>query len=204
MDELSKALSDIRRIRQQVAESTEFRGYGPATVAGTGLLAAIAALGQSKWLPDPGGHHSAFLGLWIGTAAVAVALISCEMYARTRRMQSGMADAMIRTAAEQFLPAVAAGILLTVALMRYVPGSFWMLPGLWQVIFSLGVFASCRFLPRPMIVAGAWYLITGLVLISLADDRAISPRAMGIPYGVGQTLVAMILLWGSKRREDAI
>jgi hypothetical protein len=203
MDELSKALSDIHRIRQQVAESTEFRGYGPATVAGTGLLAAIAALVQSRWLPDSASHHGAYLGLWIGTAAVAVALISLEMHARTRRMQFGMADAMIRTAVEQFLPAVAAGILLTVALVRYVPGSFWMLPGLWQVIFSLGVFASCRFLPRPMIAAGAWYLITGLVLISLADDRAISPWAMGIPYGVGQGLVATILLWGSRRREDA-
>jgi hypothetical protein len=55
-----------------------------------------------------------------------------------------------------------------------------------------------------MIAVGAWYLISGLVLISLADDRAISSWAMGIPYGVGQTLVAMILLWGSKRREDAI
>jgi hypothetical protein len=204
MNELSKALSDIRRIRQQVVESTEFRGYGPATVAGTGLLAAIAAVGQSRWLPDPASHHCAYLGHWIGTAAVAVALISIEMYARTRRMQFGMADAMIRRAVEQFLPAVAAGILLTVAVVRYVPGSFRMLPGLWQVIFSLGVFASCRFLPRPMIAVGAWYLITGLVLISLADDRAISSWAMGIPYGVGQALVAMILLWGSKRREDAI
>jgi len=30
-----------------------------------------------------------------------------------------------------------------------------MLPGLWQIVFSLGVFSSCRFLPRPMLAAGA-------------------------------------------------
>jgi hypothetical protein len=69
-----------------------------------------------------------------------------------------------------------------------------MLPGLWQVIFSLGVFASCRFLPRPVAAAGAWYLLTGLFCLSLGDARALSPWAMGVPYAVGQLLVAGILL----------
>ena len=79
-------------------------------------------------------------------------------------------------------------------LVRYVPAALWMLPGLWQIIFSLGVFSSCRFLPRPMVAAGAWYLLTGLTCIALADNRALSPWAMGIPFGVGQLLVAAILL----------
>jgi hypothetical protein len=70
------------------------------------------------------------------------------------------------------------------------------------VIFSLGVFASCRFLPRPIAIAGGWYLLTGLVCISLADGRALSPLAMGIPYGVGQMLVAGILLWSTKEGGD--
>jgi hypothetical protein len=75
-----------------------------------------------------------------------------------------------------------------------------MLPGLWQIIFSLGVFSSCRFLPRMMVTAGAWYLLSGLVCLSLGDARALSPWAMGIPYGVGQMLVAAVLLFA---REDA-
>jgi hypothetical protein len=77
-----------------------------------------------------------------------------------------------------------------------------MLPGMWQLIFSLGVFSSCRFLPRPMIAAGLWYLLTGLVCIALADNRALSPLAMGIPYGAGQLLVAAILLLHSREGED--
>jgi hypothetical protein len=104
-----------------------------------------------------------------------------------------MADEMIRMAVEQFLPAAGAGALLTIVLVAYVPSALWMLPGLWQIIFSLGVFSSCRFLPRPMAAAGAWYLLTGLTCLSLADDRALSPWAMGIPYGAGQLLVAGIL-----------
>jgi predicted benzoate:H+ symporter BenE len=75
---------------------------------------------------------------------------------------------------------------------------------MWQIIFSLGVFSSCRFLPRPMIAPGAWYLLTGLACIAIGDTRALSPWAMGIPYSVGQLLVATILLLNSKDGVDAI
>src|ERR1700722_18621663 len=34
MNDLNKALGDINSIRRQVARSTEFRGYGPATIRG--------------------------------------------------------------------------------------------------------------------------------------------------------------------------
>ena len=57
---------------------------------------------------------------------------------------------MIHSALEQFLPGIVAGFLLTGVLLRCAPQSLWMLPGLWQVLFSMGVFASCRFLPRQM------------------------------------------------------
>jgi hypothetical protein len=79
-------------------------------------------------------------------------------------------------------------------LVHYASQATWMLPGVWQVIFSLGVFSSCRFLPRLMLAAGVWYLFTGLACIALADGRALSPWAMGIPFGAGQLLVAAILL----------
>jgi hypothetical protein len=109
---------------------------------------------------------------------------------------------MILMAVEQFLPSVGAGALLSIVLVRFVPGSVWMLPGLWQITFSLGVFASCRFLPKPMTAAGCWYLFTGLTCIGLGDTRALTPWTMGIAYGVGQLLVAAVLLWGSKEDRD--
>jgi hypothetical protein len=202
MNDLHKALGDLSSIRRQVARSTEFRGYGPATLASTGMVAIAAAGAQALWLPDPANHISRYLSIWIWTAALSAALIGTEMYARTRRIHSGMADEMIRMAVEQFLPSAGAGALVTVVLVRNVPAALWMLPGIWQVIFSLGVFSSCRFLPRLMVAAGAWYLLTGLTLIALADSRALSPWAMGIPYGAGQMLVAAILLFAAKEEKD--
>jgi hypothetical protein len=77
-----------------------------------------------------------------------------------------------------------------------------MLSGLWQVIFSLGVFSSCRFLPRPMALAGAWYLLTGLTCLMLAGNRALSPLSMGVSFGVGQLIVAGILLLTSEEAQS--
>lgn len=120
------------------------------------------------------------------------------MYTRTRRIHSGLSDEMIHMAVEQFLPAAFAGLLLTFVMLRAAPNLAWILPGLWQVIFSLGIFASCRFLPRPIMLAGLWYLFTGLVCVGLGGDRALSPWAMAIPFGGGQMLVAGILFFCTK------
>lgn len=202
MNELHKALDDISSIRRQVAHSTEFRGFGPATLAATGAFAILAAGAQALWLPDPANHILWFLLLWITTAILSASLIGVQMVTRSHRIHSGMADEMIRMAIEQFLPAACAGMLMTIVIACAVPSALWMLPGLWQVIYSLGVFSSCRFLPRPMLAAGVWYLFSGLICIALANGRTLSPWAMGIPYGAGQLLVAGILYFTAEESGD--
>jgi hypothetical protein len=202
MNDLNKALGDISSIRRQVANTTEFRGYGPLTLGCTSVLAVAAAFAQAALAPDPANHIATYLTIWMVTAALSAGLIGTEMYARTRRIHSGMADEMIRMAVEQFLPSVGVGTLITFVLVRFVPGALWMIPGMWQVIFSLGIFSSCRFLPRPVAAVGAWYLLTGLTSIALADNRALSPWVMGIPYGAGQLLVAGILLFAATEGAD--
>jgi hypothetical protein len=202
MNDLYKALGDISSIRRQMASTTEFRGYGPATLATTGLFAILAAAAQALWLPNPIHHISAYLGVWVSTAVFSAALTGVQMYARARRIHSGLSNEMLRMAVEQFLPSVAAGLLVTLVLLRYVPFATWMLPGVWQVIFSLGIFSSCRFLPRPMIAAGAWYLLTGLSCLAMGGNRALSPWTMGISYGAGQLLVAAILLFSTSPENE--
>jgi hypothetical protein len=197
MPDLYKALGDISSVRKQVARSTEFRGYGPLTLSATAGMAWIAAGAQALWVPDPATHIRGYLAVWISTAVAATVLIGGQTITRTRRMHSGLADEMLHMAIEQFLPSVVAGLLITAVLYLYVPSSLWLLPGVWQVVFSLGVFSSCRFLPRRMMIAGAWYLMTGLICIGCGNARALSPWAMGISYGVGQLLVAGILFFNA-------
>ena len=204
MSDLHSALGDISSIRKQMARSTQFRGYGPATLAGTGVVALLAAAAQAFWLPAPANHLRAYLSLWIGTAVLSSAVAGVQIYTRTQRLHSGLSDEMIRTAVEQFMPAVGAGMLITGVLVYFAPSVLWMLPGIWQVIYSLGVFSSCRFLPRPMIAAGVWYLLTGLVCLALGDFRALAPWTMGVAFGFGQLLVAGILLIATPENEDEV
>ena len=194
MRDLERALADITAIRSQMARGTQFRGYGPVTIATTGLLTILAGGAQALLLPEPAADIGGYLILWVVVAAVAAIMIGGEMVARARRMHSGLADEMLYTAVEQFMPAAVAGTLLTVVLVRSAPQSLWMLPGLWQIIFALGVFASCRALPRPMFAAGAWYLAAGLANLAFANaENVLSPWAMAVPYGVGQLYIAAVL-----------
>jgi hypothetical protein len=198
MKDLRQALSEIHTIRNQVARGTEFRGYGPASIAVSGILAFLVAGLQAQWMvktpkPDP----TEWLAAWAATAAVAVLLTGMETFARARRVHVGLAREMVQSAVSQFLPAIVVGFLLTVVIMRMAAQECWMLPGLWELIFSLGVFASCRFLPRQMFAVGVWYLAAGLFCLAAGSTtQALSPWSMGVPFGVGQLLVAAVLQFG--------
>ena len=198
MSDLEKALADIFAIRSQIAAGTAFRGYGPAAMAATGGLALATAAIQFLWLDDPTGQPLLFFAGWASAALVSGGLIWTEMQARSRRHHSGLADAMIHQAVEQFLPAGAAGVLLAVMLWKFAPETLWMLPGLWQLLVSLGVFASVRSLPRTVAFAGAWYFVAGFATLLLASQsHALSPWTMGLPFVIGQLLMAAILHFAS-------
>ena len=194
MQDFDKALAEINAIRSQMARDTQFRGYGAATFVATGLLAALVAAGQAVWLPDVARNVPAYLALWVAVAAISIGLIGLEMVLRTRRIHSGLADEMIHAAVEHFLPAAVSGALITLVLVRVAPASLWMLPGLWQMIFGLGVFASCQFLPRPIVWVGVWYVGAGLASLAFGGGaNAFAPWVMGAPFAVGQLMVAAIL-----------
>lgn len=194
MRDLDRALADIGAIRAQLAREASFRGYGPTTLAATGLLAVLVATLQANWLEVPPSQPGTYFLLWIATAACSVALIAVEMMTRSRRLHSRLADELIHNAVQQFLPSGMAGLLLYLVLMHYEPQSLWMLPGLWQVLVSLGIFSASRSLPGAVVIVAAWYLGSGFVCLATASgSHLLSPWEMGVPFGVGQLLFAAIL-----------
>ncbi len=199
MTDLNQSLVEIRSIRRHVAQATEFRGYGPSTLFATAILALFTGVGQAHWLPEPAAHPVQYVALWLTTGVFCAALIVAQMLTRVSRLHSGMADEMVRMAIAQFLPAAIAGAILPFVLLHVTQSVFWMLPGLWQIIFSLGVFASCRCLPRPMLLVGAWFLLTGLACIGLGDIRSLAPATMSGAYAVGMAFVAAIHYFSAKK-----
>ena len=148
MRDLDKALADIIAIRSQLAAGTAFAGYGPAAIAATSVVALVTVVLQYFFLKDPTHHPLTFLFGWALAALLSAAMILTEMIARSRRRHSGLADAMIHQAVEQFLPSAVAGVLLAIVLWKFAIESLWLLPGLtWPVLKN---FAWTR-LPRPVI-----------------------------------------------------
>src|SRR6516225_1138853 len=198
MRDLDKALDDIVAIRSQIAAGTAFRGYGPATLAATGVTALVTAILQSWLLGNPTGEPVIFFLGWAAAAVLSGSMIWIEMLARSRRHHSGLADAMIHQAIEQFLPAGVAGVLLAAVMWKFASETLWLLPGLWQILVSLGIFASVRSLPRSVALAGAWYFVSGFAVVVLASQtHTLSPWTMGLPFVVGQSVMAAILYFAS-------
>jgi len=194
MRDLDKALADILAIRSQIAAGTAFRGYGPAAMAATSAVALVTTLAQAVWLDDATAQPVSFFTGWFVAALISAVIVAIEMRARSYRHHSGLADAMIYQAVEQFLPAGAAGAGLAVVFWRYAPEQLWMLPGLWQLLVGLGIFASTRSLPRIVTVVGAWYFLAAFVVLLLGSgSHALSPWTMGLPFVIGQGLMAAAL-----------
>jgi hypothetical protein len=198
--ELDEALAQIPAIRAQIARTETFRGYRAATVGFSGLLALAGAAVQAARIPNPGQNTTAYLSLWIGIAAVCVLAVGLELGRRCYLAGSPLSRQVTWLAVQQFLPSIFAGGLLTCTMMRFAAESLWMLPGLWATLFSLGIFASCRLLPRATFWAGVYYLVAGAAVLAFSrENAALSPWAMAGTFGVGQLLVAGILYFTLER-----
>lgn len=203
--ELHEALLQISTIRRQLARTEQFRGYRAAPVALSGLLAIGAGGLQALWIADPFQHLGLYLTLWIAVALLSLAICLGDVWWRYRNSAGMLHRETTRLAIAQFAPCLVAGALLTVVLVQSVPDAAWMLPGLWAILFSMGLFASWRLLPRTIFGVAAWYLASGLWALSQGSSlSAMTPWTMPLLFGVGQLLTAAALLPSeSERHGDA-
>ncbi|MEZ6092296.1 MAG: hypothetical protein R3C05_30705 [Pirellulaceae bacterium] len=202
--ELRDALQQIADIRQQMARSEVFRGYRSLTVGFAGTLGLIAAVVQTRWVPSPADDLSRYLVLWVGTALISSTIAGAELFLRAQAAGPGIAREMTRLAIEQFLPCLVVGGLLTVCIFEYAPEAGWMLPGLWCFVFALGIFASWRLLPSPVIWGALYYVVCGCGCLRWGQgEHAYSPWQMAISFGGGQLLCALILYWTLERKHGS-
>ena len=200
--QLDEALRQISDIRQQMARSEVFRGYRSATVGFSGVVGVLVAAFQPLWVASPESELGRYLGLWLGVAAVSLVVAGGEMWWRARSTGSELARQRTLLAVQQFLPCVVVGALLTVSIYRGAPHAAWMLPGLWSLVYGLGVFASYRLLPKQVFWVGSYYVLCGCgCLLWGQGANAFSPWQMGIYFGGGQLLGAAILYWTLERTD---
>jgi hypothetical protein len=124
------------------------------------------------------------------------------MFLRDRVAGTSLTRPVTWLAIGQFVPCLVGAAAVTAVIVRIASEAAWLLPGLWQVFFSQGVFASCRLLPRAAFAVGVFYLLAGVVTLAAArGDSALAPWAMAVPFGLGQTLAAAVLYWTLERSD---
>jgi hypothetical protein len=200
--ELHEALSQIGEIRARLARTEIVTPSRSLTVGGVGLMACAGGLVQSIWIPQPTADLVAYLSLWIGVAVVSVGVVATEWLVRYSRTASAITRQATWQAVEQFVPCLFAGGCLTLAIARYAPAGAALLPGLWAIIFGLGIFAALRQLPAATALAGVYFLFSGTVALATAQGGSpLSPWAMVGTFGCGHFLLAATFYFGLERHH---
>src|SRR4029079_777602 len=110
---------------------------------------------------------------------------------RVFNSDSGLVRGATDLAARQFGPRLVAGSMLNRALVPFARETTRVLPGLWAILFSLGIFASRVGLPRAITFAGAYYMLCGLFILAAAPSQPkLEAWPMPLSFGVGQLLIA--------------
>jgi hypothetical protein len=199
--ELPEALDRIADIRAQLAQTGTFRGFRSLTVGFSGVLGVAAAFLQLDRIPLPSEQALEFVELWVGVAVICLFVVGAELAYRWAVEPSPLKRRLTLLAVQQFVPCLVAGAVVT-AVLANLPESAWMLPGLWALLFSLGVFSCCRLLPPATFWVGVHYLATGTLCLTLGSEaQALTPWMMIGTFGVGQFLAAAILYYTLERRN---
>ena len=182
------ARGELFEIRRMLARAGTFDGYRATPVAASGALALAAGLFQRWSAPSAYG----FVALWVATAAVSFGLnffVIARAYGTSpRQWERSLAFAALL----DLMPAMVGGTLLTVALVAR--DSVELLPGIWMIVYGIGVMASRRHIPRPCGWIGLAYVVAGAAtLLLLPGPVALRADVMAGAFGVGQFLLALAL-----------
>jgi hypothetical protein len=193
-----EALDRLDQIHDQLARAEVYRGFRVPAVAAVGVLGLLAAAVQPL-VPDTAAGLG-FVWYWvavagagglIGTAAALHGYVYREDEFDRRRTRRVMA---------QFLPCLLAGGAVTAGLAR-APELVSFLPGLWAVLFGLGVVAARPHLPPAIGLVGLGYVVAGAALLLRAVPGAEpSGWAVGGVFGAGHLATALVL-WHGVRRD---
>ena len=154
------ALEHLEVIRQTMERSSAFTavpGWGFCAMGATALVAAPLALRQ----PTADG----WLAVWLGEALVAVTIALVTMHYKAARLGTELLSISGRRLFIGLLPALAAGGLLTIALMW--DGPLRLIPGVWLVLYGVAVMQAGAFSVRVVPAMGAAFAVLGAIALPL-------------------------------------
>jgi hypothetical protein len=198
MTDVTRALKQIAEIHEHLARGEVYRGWRSVPVALSGVV-GLAAAGWQSAAPRPFEPWS-FTAYWMAVASLAIVVGCAEIAWHYLRHSTATERRQSRRVFGQFLPALVAGAGVTLAFVRLSPTLVVLLPGLWALLFGVGVFAARPYVPRASGWVALYYWAAGLALLwSARDIGTLSPWAVGGTFGVGQLFAAAVLYWNLER-----
>jgi hypothetical protein len=198
--DVTRALDQIAEIHEQIAKGEVYRGYRSLPIAASGAIGVTAAWIQpAEVARDP----IAFAVYWMVVAVAAMFVGSSEILYTYVVHDSASGRRRTRKVVGQFLPSVFAGGAIAVCFCRLDPSLVVLLPGLWAICFGLGAFASRPYLPRASGWVALFYYAAGFVLLSIGrgNGAGLSGWWIGVTFGTGQLLAALVLWWNLERTQ---
>ncbi|HEX5724506.1 MAG TPA: hypothetical protein VFX98_03520 [Longimicrobiaceae bacterium] len=165
LDLQSRAMDNLRFIRETMERAGSFTavsGWGQVVIGITGFLAA--------WLASLQTSREHWLAVWSGAAVVSLAtgVLATAMKARSVKMP--LLTGPGRKVALSLFPPMAAGAVLTLVLFQ--AGLAEVLPGMWLLLFGVGIVAAGAFSVRVVPVMGFSFMLVGVAAL-------LSPAAWG-------------------------
>jgi len=150
-------LTVIRQTMERSATFTAVSGWGYCAMGVTAMVAAAIAMRQPT--------TEAWLAVWLAEALTAVTLALVAMHWKAARLGTHLMSVSGRRLFVGLLPALFAGGVMTVALLR--AGDPRQIPGLWLLLYGVAVMQAGAFSVRTIPVMGAVFVLAGAIALPM-------------------------------------
>ncbi len=154
----SRALEDLRYIRQCVENAGCFTGVPGLGCVLVGLTALVASLVASQQASS-----EAWVNTWIVEAFIALGVGVAFMVRKARTLGASLSRGPGRRFALSLLPSAVAAAVITVALGHF--GYYGVVPGLWLLLYGTSVITGGAFSTRVVTWMGASFMAVGMVAL---------------------------------------
>jgi hypothetical protein len=159
-EEAPLALEHLRVIRQTMERSSAFTavpGWGICVMGVTALIASPIAYRQKT--------AEGWLAAWLIEAMLAATIALIMMHQKATRLGTEVLSISGRRLFIGLLPALAAGGLLTIALMA--SGPVHLIPGVWLVLYGVAVMQAGAFSVKTVPAMGGAFVAFGAMTLPL-------------------------------------
>ena len=191
--EVRQALADLAEVRGRLATVQRFEGYSGTAAIASGAVAIAAGLVQAVLAPQPQTPAAmrTYLAIWLICLGFALAINYGAIVAWRVRNPGAQAGVQFRTVGMSIIPAIAAGGVITLALLaRHLEE---LLPGMWCATYALGLFASRSLVPRDVVFVAVGFGAIATALLLVPGFHPLAWWIMPLAFGSGQIAIGTMV-----------